>query len=285
MIEGRPYVGRFAPSPTGRLHLGSMVAAVASWLDARAHGGQWLVRIEDLDPPREVAGAAEDILRTLEGFGLTWDGQVVRQSDRHALYREVLSRLQTSNLAFGCACTRKVLAKVDGLVRYPGTCRAGLPPGVQPRSWRFRMPSGAALNWKDRRQGHQVFDRDEAGDFTLLRADGHWAYHLAVVTDDEAQGVTDVVRGADLVSATACHLALQQALRMNEPRYMHVGLVVNDQGQKLSKQTLAVPVELRDAPSVLQKVMTHLKLGAMERAPLEDMLQEGVARWRKTYLQ
>ena len=284
MIEGRPYVGRFAPSPTGRLHLGSMVAAVASWLDAKVHGGKWLVRIEDLDPPREVEGAAEDILRTLEGFGLTWDGEVVRQRDRHALYREVLSRLQTNNLAFGCACTRKSLAKVDGLVRYPGICRDGLPPGSQARSWRFRMPNGCGLSWNDRGQGGQTLDRDDLGDFTLLRADGHWAYHLAVVVDDEAQGITDVVRGADLISATGCHLALQQALHFNEPRYMHVNLVLNDLGQKLSKQTLAVPVEMGDAVSVLQEVMMHLGLGPMERAPKEDMLQEGVRRWRDKHL-
>jgi len=284
MIEGRPYVGRFAPSPTGRLHLGSMVAAVASWLDARAHGGQWLVRIEDLDPPREVAGASEDILKTLEGFGLTWDGPVVRQSERHAVYEEALAQLKTRGLAFGCACTRKSLAALDGLARYPGICRDGLPEGVAPRSWRFKMPEGVWLCWDDRGRGRQSFARDGVGDFTLLRADGHWAYHLAVVVDDEAQGVTDVVRGADLLSATACHLALQQALHFNEPHYMHVEVVVNEQGQKLSKQTLAAPVEIRDAPSVMQQVMMHLGLGAMDVAPVEDMLTEGKRRWGEKHL-
>lgn len=284
MTEGRPYVGRFAPSPTGRLHLGSMVAAVASWLDARVHEGRWLVRMEDLDPPREVKGASEDILKTLEGFGLTWDGPVVRQSERHALYEEALAQLKTEDLAFGCACTRKSLALVDGLVRYPGNCRDGLPAGVHPRSWRFKMLGGVGLSWDDRGQGKQSFDRDGVGDFTLLRADGHWAYHLAVVVDDEAQEVTDVVRGADLLSATACHLALQQALRFNKPRYMHVDVVVNDQGQKLSKQTLAEPVELRDAPVVMQHVMQHLGLGAIEKAPVEDMLKEGKRRWGERHL-
>ena len=284
MIEGRPYVGRFAPSPTGRLHLGSMVAAVASWLGARSHGGQWLVRIEDLDPPREVKGAAEDILKTLEGFGLSWDGPVMRQSERHAAYKEALDLLKTKKLAFGCACTRKSLAALDGLARYPGICRDGLPEGVSPRSWRFKMPEGVGLTWDDRGQGGQSFSRDGVGDSTLLRADGHWAYHLAVVVDDEAQGVTDVVRGADLLSATACHLALQQALQFNEPRYMHVDVVVNEQGQKLSKQTLAAPVELRDAPSVMQHVMMHLDLGAMDAAPVEDMLEEGKRRWCDKHL-
>ena len=284
MIEARPYVGRFAPSPTGRLHLGSMVAAVASWLDARSHEGQWLVRIEDLDPPREVKGASEDILRTLEGFGLTWDGPVVRQSERHAVYEEALAQLKTRGLAFGCACTRKSLAALDGLARYPGICRDGLPEGVAPRSWRFKMPEGVGLCWDDRGRGRQSFARDGVGDFTLLRADGHWAYHLAVVVDDEAQGVTDVVRGADLLSATACHLALQQALQFNEPHYMHVEVVVNEQGQKLSKQTLAAPVELRDAPSVMQQVMQHLGLGAVDVAPVEDMLTEGKRRWGEKHL-
>ena len=285
MNECRPYVGRFAPSPTGRLHLGSMVAAVASWLDARSHGGQWLVRIEDLDPPREVKGASDDILRTLEGFGLTWDGPVVQQSERHALYKEALAQLKIEDLAFGCACTRKSLAALDGLARYPGICRDGLPEGVSPRSWRFKMPEGVGVCWDDRGRGRQSFARDGVGDFTLLRADGHWAYHLAVVVDDEAQGITDVVRGADLLSATACHLALQQALRFNEPRYMHVKVMVNDQGQKLSKQTLATPVELRDAPSVMQHVMVHLGLGAMDVAPVEDMLEEGKRRWGEKHLE
>lgn len=262
-----------------------MVAAVASWLDARSHGGQWLVRIEDLDPPREVKGASDDILRTLEGFGLTWDGPVVQQSERHALYEEALAQLKIEDLAFGCACTRKSLAALDGLARYPGICRDGLPEGVSPRSWRFKMPAGVGLSWNDRGRGRQSFARDGVGDFTLLRADGHWAYHLAVVVDDEAQGVTDVVRGADLLSATACHLALQQALRVNEPRYMHVKVVVNDQGQKLSKQTLATPVELRDAPSVMQHVMVHLGLGAMDVAPVEDMLEEGKRRWGEKHLE
>ena len=242
------------------------------------------MRIEDLDPPREVEGASEDILKTLEGFGLTWDGPVVRQSERHAVYDEALAQLKTRGLAFGCACTRKSLAALDGLARYPGICRDGLPEGVAPRSWRFKMPEGVGLCWDDRGRGRQSFARDGVGDFTLLRADGHWAYHLAVVVDDEAQGVTDVVRGADLLSATACHLALQQALHFNEPHYMHVEVVVNEQGQKLSKQTLAAPVELRDAPSVMQQVMMHLGLGAMDVAPVEDMLTEGKRRWGEKHL-
>ena len=145
------------------------------------------------------------------------------------------------------------------------------------------MPEGVGLSWEDRGRGRQSFDRDGVGDFTLLRADGHWAYHLAVVVDDEAQGVTDVVRGSDLLSATACHLALQQGLRFNEPRYMHVEVVVNEQGQKLSKQTFAAPVELGDAPSVMQHVMMHLGLGAVDVAPVEDMLDEGKRRWSETH--
>lgn len=280
MTPRRPYVGRFAPSPTGRLHLGSMVAAVASWLDARAHGGQWLVRMEDLDPPREVAGAADDILRTLEGFGLTWDGPVVYQSKRHEKYRAALDDLVQSDAAFGCACTRKILAEANGLEVYPGFCRSGLPPGVAARSWRFKMPEGPALTWQDRIRGRQSVNRDDVGDVTVLRADGHWAYHLAVVVDDAEQGVTDVVRGADLLHATSAHLALQQALDLPSPRYAHVALLTNDLGQKLSKQSRAEPVNPQKARIVLETVFAHLGLPHVEGAQPQDMLNTALPHWK-----
>ena len=223
MMTRQPYVGRFAPSPTGRLHMGSMVAALASWLDARSQGGTWLLRMEDLDPPREVPGAADDILRTLEAFGLTWDGEVVYQSDRHALYSEALESLKRDGHAFGCICTRKDLAStaVDGL--YPGTCKAGLPEGETPRSWRFDMPKDVQ-RWEDHGRGPSSVAGDSMGDFVLKRADGHWAYHLAVVVDDADQGVTHVVRGADLWTSTAAHMALQQAMNLHTPEYVHVPL-------------------------------------------------------------
>ena len=287
MTHHRPYIGRFAPSPTGRLHLGSMVAAVASWLDAKVHGGRWLVRMEDLDPPREVKGAADDMLRTLEGFGLTWDGPVLYQSHRHEAYRAALDSLIDSDLAFGCACTRKVLADADGLEVYPGFCRDGLPHGVAPRAWRFKMPSGPAVTWDDRIQGLQSAEREAIGDVTVLRADGHWAYHLAVVVDDAAQGITDVVRGADLLSSTRAHVALQSALGAPAIQYAHVPVLRNEQGQKLSKQTKADPVEVKHASRVLSNVFEHLSLTESSQVLLDDpaaMLRIAQAEWRARWM-
>ena len=278
MITRQPYVGRFAPSPTGRLHMGSMVAALASWLDARSRGGTWLLRVEDLDPPREVPGAADDILRTLEAFGLTWDGEVVYQSDRHALYSEALESLKRDGHAFGCICTRKDLAStaVDGL--YPGTCKAGLAEGETPRSWRFDMPT-AVQRWEDHGRGPSSVAGDSMGDFVLKRADGHWAYHLAVVVDDADQGVTHVVRGADLWTSTAAHMALQQAMNLHTPEYVHVPLVKNDLGQKLSKQTRAQPVSPRDAANVLAKACQALGQPIPDVDAPHAMLQEALASW------
>lgn len=278
MTTCRPYVGRFAPSPTGRLHMGSMVAALASWLDARSQGGTWLLRMEDLDPPREVPGAADDILRTLEAFGLTWDGEVTCQSQRHALYAEALDTLKREGHAFGCICTRKDLAStsVNGL--YPGTCKAGLPQGESPRSWRFNMPL-EAQSWLDHGRGPSTVAGGEMGDFVLKRADGHWAYHLAVVVDDAAQDVTHVVRGADLWTSTAAHMALQHALNLRTPEYLHVPLVTNNQGQKLSKQTRAQPVSPSDATEVLAKALRVLGQPVPDLDKPKRMLQEAVASW------
>ena len=263
-----------------------MVAAVASWLDAKVHGGKWLVRMDDLDPPREVKGAADDILRTLEGFGLTWDGPVVYQSDRHENYRAALDEMIQSDFAFGCACTRKVLAEANGLEVYPGFCRDGLPTGVVPRSWRFKMPKAPALVWDDRIQGMQSMEREAVGDVTVLRADGHWAYHLAVAVDDAEQGITDVVRGADLLSSTGAHVALQQALNVVTPRYAHVPVMQNNQGQKLSKQTKAAPVEVKDASQVLSKVFEHLHLNGIAQEAFdhpEVMLNKAQAEWSQMW--
>ena len=278
MITRQPYVGRFAPSPTGRLHMGSMVAALASWLDARSQGGVWLLRIEDLDPSREVPGAADDILRTLEEFGLTWDGEVVYQSQRHALYADALEVLKREDRVFGCICTRKELASksVNGL--YPGTCKAGLPQDEMPRSWRFDMLK-EAQSWMDHGRGPSMVAGDVMGDFVLKRADGHWAYHLAVVVDDAAQDVTHVVRGADLWTFTAAHMALQQALNFRTPEYVHVPLITNDLGQKLSKQTRAQPVSPSDATDVLAKALRALGQTVLDLDDPQEMLQEAVASW------
>ena len=230
----RVYRGRFAPSPTGPLHAGSLAAALASWLDARAHGGTWLVRIEDLDPPREVPGAARDIIETLTAFGMESDEAVEYQSQRGALYEVAFTRLAQSGYVYGCACSRAEIEQAlaaagaadANATIYPGTCRTGLG-GRTVRAWRFRVPA-AAVSFSDRIVG-QFEQRLElqVGDFVVRRADGLWAYQLAVVVDDDAQMITDVVRGADLLDNTPRQIALQGALDLAMPRYMHVGIVVN----------------------------------------------------------
>jgi len=243
------HTGRFAPSPTGPLHFGSLVSALASWLDARAAGGRWLVRIEDLDPPREQPGAADDILRTLERLGLDWDGPVVFQSHRKPFYEAAIEKLKKHT--YWCGCTRREVADsslglaADGAQVYPGTCRNGLPPGRQPRS--LRMKVSGSIDFVDRVQGPQRQNLEsEVGDFVLLRADGQFAYQLAVVVDDAAQGVTDVVRGADLLGSTARQIVLQRLLGVRTPRYLHIPAAIDAAGEKLSKQTGARPVAEED---------------------------------------
>ncbi|HVP08176.1 MAG TPA: tRNA glutamyl-Q(34) synthetase GluQRS [Burkholderiales bacterium] len=233
------YVGRFAPSPTGPLHFGSLVAALASWLDARHHGGRWLLRVEDLDRPRVMTGAEDEILRQLEDFGLRWDGSIVHQSDRVELYERSIQRIEAHTYA--CACTRKELEDsalaIDGSRIYPGTCRAGLAPGRAARALRVRT-TNEEIRFTDRVQG-EIAQRieSEVGDFVLRRADGVIAYQLAVVVDDDAQGITDVVRGADLLDSTARQIHLQRLLGAAMPRYLHVPVATNADGEKLSKQT------------------------------------------------
>jgi glutamyl-Q tRNA(Asp) synthetase len=238
------YVGRFAPSPTGPLHLGSLATAVASFLHARQAGGEWLVRIEDIDPPREVAGAADDILRTLDWFGLEWDGAVLYQSSRRAEYGHVADRLLRSGRAFRCDCTRSALRDADEAVpgRYPGTCRArGLTSADT--AIRVLVSEPTPIGFLDRLQGNQATRLDLAsGDYVVVRRDGLPAYHLAVVLDDAAQGVTAIVRGVDLLASTAAHVHLQQVLGLPTPTYWHLPVVVNADGQKLSKQTGALAV-------------------------------------------
>lgn len=238
------YIGRFAPSPSGLLHFGSLVAALGSWLDARAAGGKWLLRIEDLDSPRSHPEFSAAILRQLEGLGLEWDGPVVYQSARLDRYRAALEALQHLGQAYWCACSRKEIE--DSLVRagapasspvYPGTCRNGIRPGATPRAIRVRTHD-QPIRFADRMQGErsQIVER-EVGDFVVLRADGIFAYQLAVVVDDAEQGVTDVVRGADLLESTARQILLQRLLDFPTPRYLHLPVAVNASGEKLSKQT------------------------------------------------
>jgi glutamyl-Q tRNA(Asp) synthetase len=271
------YVGRFAPSPSGPLHFGSLVAALASWLDARAAGGRWLLRIEDLDAPRNAPGAAQDIIDTLGRLGLDWDGEVAYQSRRTALYRQALETIRGHT--YWCACSRREIADsalgmaADGAQIYPGTCRGGLVHGKAPRALRVRVDE-RPIGYADRAQGaqQQVLSRD-VGDFVLLRADGQYAYQLAVVVDDAAQGVTDVVRGADLIDSTPRQLWLQQLLGYPAPRYLHVPAAVNAAGEKLSKQTGAPAVDSSHPGKALRRALAFLG-----QPPSED-LASAVKAW------
>jgi glutamyl-Q tRNA(Asp) synthetase len=271
------YVGRFAPSPTGPLHFGSLVAALASWLDARSARGRWLLRIEDLDAPRTQPGAVDDILRGLERLGLTWDGPVIYQSLRGARYEAALQRLQTHT--YWCGCTRREIADsalglaADGAQIYPGTCRNGLPSGKAPRALRVRTDR-RPISFEDRVQGAQQQSVEElAGDFVLYRADGQFAYQLAVVVDDAEQGVTDLVRGADLIDSTARQLHLQRLLGYPAPRYLHVPVAVNAFGEKLSKQTGAQAIDPSRRDDLIPRLLAFL--GQRVTADLD----EAVANW------
>jgi glutamyl-Q tRNA(Asp) synthetase len=284
------YIGRFAPSPTGPLHAGSLVAALASWLDARAHGGQWLVRIEDVDTPRCVPGADRVILEQLAACGLHPDGPVVYQSQRGHLYQAALDALIAQRIAYPCACTRQDIALAlvaSGHIRqrhgelvYPGTCRHGLK-GRHARAWRFMTDSGVEVRWTDRRLGDQAQNvvRD-VGDFILKRADGLWAYQLAVVVDDAAQGITHIVRGEDLADNTARQQMLQQALGYEPPQYLHTPLVMAADGQKLSKQNGAQPL---DVSRPLEQLEIAARILGLRRNPsgatLGDWLADAAQQW------
>lgn len=271
-------VGRFAPSPTGPLHQGSVVAAVASFLDARARDGRWLLRIDDLDPPREVAGAADLIIETLLALGLEWDGEIVYQSRRGAAYAEALAVLDAAGATFPCACTRSMV----GSGPYPGTCREGLPPGRRARSLRVRVDD-RVIGFDDRVQGHYAQRLDtECGDFIVRRADGLIAYHLAVVVDDAAAGVTDVVRGVDLIDSTPRQLHLQRLLGLPHPRYAHIDVVRDARGVKLSKQSGAPGVLPAQAAAALHAALEFLGLApprAVAGAPVRELLEWALPRW------
>ncbi|HTO48594.1 MAG TPA: tRNA glutamyl-Q(34) synthetase GluQRS [Burkholderiales bacterium] len=284
------YRGRFAPSPTGPLHFGSLVAAVGSWVDARARGGEWLVRMEDLDPPREVPGAADQILRTLDALGLEPDGPLVRQSERADAYRAALDRLRDRGVLFACGCTRREIADSglpgsDGGLVYPGTCRNGPPPGRPARALRVRVDD-AVIAFDDALQGRVSQDLGrEVGDFVLLRADGLFAYQLAVVVDDAAQGITDVVRGIDLIDSTPRQILLQRMLDLPTPRYLHLPIVTNAAGEKLSKQTGAAAID-RSHPALA--LVTGLRfLGQvpppeLERGSARAVLEWAAANWDRS---
>lgn len=272
----KPYRGRFAPSPTGPLHFGSLIAAAGSYLDARRNGGAWLVRIEDLDKPREVKGAADAILRTLEAYGFEWDGTVVRQSRRGAAYAAALEHLEREGAVFPCACTRRevsdsTLGEASEPI-YPGTCRTGIPAGRRARAIRARVDS-TAIAFEDRLQGRIEQNlADEVGDFIVRRADGPFAYQIAVVVDDFEQGVTDVVRGADLLASTPRQMLLQHRMGYPTPRYMHLPIAVNRNGEKLSKQTLAAPLAPAEGPLRLWRALCFLG-----QEPRRELQTEGTA--------
>lgn len=313
-----PYVGRFAPSPTGLLHAGSLVAALASWLDARAHGGRWLVRIEDVDTPRCAPGAAHGILEQLRACGLWPDDPVLWQSQRGAAYQEALDQLTRRQLAYPCVCTRKEIAAAlaqagterprHADLRYPGTCRSGLPRAEQVRAelaWRLRTnaasytdaPSSTnghaepndrhapfwdtqtgEVRWYDRGTGWQRQNVEATvGDFVLQRADGLWAYQLAVVVDDAAQGITHVVRGQDLADNTARQILLQWALSLPQPSYLHTPLVRGPNGDKLSKQTGAEPLVLDNTGAVLQAL--NAAAAVLGLAPASGSRDAALAQW------
>jgi glutamyl-Q tRNA(Asp) synthetase len=279
------YIGRFAPSPTGELHAGSLVAALASWLDARAAAGRWLIRIEDLDPPREVPGAAGTIMRTLSAFGLEPDGEVERQSAHGDRYRAAFDRLRAAGLVYGCDCSRAEVAAAIAARPgwptdvYPGTCSQRDLADDAARAWRFRVGE-STLGFFDRRLGQYRQDlAREVGDFVVRRADGFWAYQLAVVVDDAYSNVTDIVRGADLLANTPRQIALQRALGVATPRYLHVPVVTNARGEKLSKQTGAKALDASQPLAELMRAAAHLGLPVIAATSVTRWLEAAIDAW------
>ncbi|WP_458131460.1 tRNA glutamyl-Q(34) synthetase GluQRS [Pseudomonas sp. R3-41] len=273
------YIGRFAPTPSGHLHFGSLVAALASYLDARAVGGRWLLRMEDLDPPREEPGAQAAILKALESYGFEWDGEMVRQSERHDAYDQVINRLFSQGLAYACTCSRKQLEAYQGI--YPGLCRnAG--HGTEDAAIRLRVPE-LEYHFTDRVQGEfrQHLGR-EVGDFVIRRRDGLYAYQLAVVLDDAWQGVTDIVRGADLLDSTPRQLYLQELLGLPQPRYLHVPLITQPDGHKLGKSYRSPPLAADQATPLLLRALRALGqqpgLELADASPRE-LLAWGIRHW------
>ena len=287
--ESTNYVGRFAPSPTGPLHFGSLVAAVASYCDAKSHGGKWLLRMEDLDKPREVHGAADEILRALEAFGFEWDGDVLLQSQRAELYENALEILRQKKVVYACTCSRKEIADsssamgIDGLI-YPKTCsnKPALRPSTHAASRALVLDKN--ISFLDAIQGEitQNLARD-VGDFIVKRADSLFAYQLAVVVDDAAQNITHVVRGADLLDSTPRQIYLQQCLNFSTPSYAHIPIVVNAQNEKLSKQTLAQPISMRLAEHQLFEALSFLGQNPpaeLKNATLDKMWRWAISNWQ-----
>lgn len=285
------YIGRFAPSPTGPLHFGSLVAAVASYLHARSNKGQWLVRMEDLDPPREQPGAASAILRCLESHGLHWDGSLLYQSQRLEIYQQALDQLTAADLVYRCNCTRQDLQVMGGI--YSGRCRQRAVDANEPHASRLKLydtpcQANEQVNFADLFQGGQQQNlRLEAGDPILKRKDGLFAYQLAVVVDDIAQGITHIIRGMDLLDVTARQIVLFKLLGAPAPAFGHVPLVLNDRGQKLSKQNLAPSLDNNAAANNLWRALMFLRQNppaGLARATITDLLAWGTTNWDSTHL-
>lgn len=281
--NSKPYIGRFAPSPTGELHQGSLLTAVASYLDARQADGQWLVRMEDLDPPREQAGAADSILQTLEAHGLHWDQSVVYQSQRQQAYTERLKQLQNKDLCYRCDCNRQ---RLKALTAYDGKCRQHQPDLSRPTATRVKLEPDCQIRFDDLFQGPQYQQlNQEVGDFVIHRKDGLFAYQFAVVVDDIDQGITHIVRGIDLMSSTARQRYLFRLFNARAPIYGHLPVIVNEHGQKLSKQTFAAPLCNRRASENIWHSLERLGLAPpleLKGADCERLLDWGVQYWQRS---
>ena len=271
-----PEVGRFAPSPTGDLHFGSLVSAVGSYLEAKSINGLWLLRIEDIDPPREVTGSAGRIINDLHRLGLNPDGPVLYQSSRTAAYEYAVDKLLEKGLAYPCACSRKDLLESG---RYAGTCRNGMPPGKIARSIRFCIDTDVST-FNDRLQGVvSESSAGSAGDFVIRRADGLFAYQLAVVVDDHFQGVTQIVRGADLLDSTTRQICLQKALGYVTPDYMHLPVVISADGKKLSKRAQTDPVHHQEPATAVERALQFLGQNPPSGMPLNDLWKWALDHW------
>lgn len=286
-MDKDPVIGRFAPTPSGPLHFGSLVTAIASYCHAKSLGGQWLLRIEDVDTPRNVAGATDEILFALETFGFEWDGAVEYQSDQFERYEQVLQSLIDRQLCYACECSRRTLREADcqhgplGMI-YPGFCREK-PLPEKNHSIRLNTEGSGILRYNDEVYGQIIFNiEQQSGDFKLRRSDGIFAYHLAVVIDDERQGINQVVRGADLLEATFLHLYLQQLLGFRMPKYLHIPIVRNSAGDKLSKQTGAAAINCSDRRSLIMKALETLGQPvdkAMNNVSTRELLDAAVKNW------
>tara|TARA_R110002072_G_scaffold98034_2_gene215856 strand:+ start:11292 stop:12170 length:879 start_codon:yes stop_codon:yes gene_type:complete len=273
------YVGRFAPSPTGPLHFGSLVAALASYLDARKYHGLWLVRIEDIDPPRESPGSPSEILNQLKVFGLDWDGEPLFQSSRLSAYEQILSQLKAQQLTFECSCSRRSFGAI-----YPGTCRHQIAAVDVPTATKIRVDH-QRVNFVDLFQGEQHFDLNtEIGDFNLKRKDGLFAYQLAVTIDDNFQQVSHVIRGHDLLDSTPRQIFLAQCLGFSVPEYGHFPVVLGDDGHKLSKQAKANPVSLADPIALLNQCLRALGQQTIDATEIQQFLETATAQWQRRHV-